>query len=230
MADGDKVTQQIKDLAGAASTQAHLSNRIWTGLATVAVISLLPQTPVSADVSVPGLGKVPITWFHLVVFALLIVLAIAFASAHAQHVRAQDFAHQFIKSLPSGLEHAGMHSRALFDMLSIPGVNRVSPLAMLFKGKYPTRQACPICRALLACGWYILLKMIGVVVYFGVPAFALVYNYKRIDEGSRIWRVVIDFCGSVALLSLLQVLVIDLWRMPGIIKKAIWREIVAGHN
>ena len=197
----------------AVSTQAHVSNRIWIGLVTVAVISFLPQAAASGEIPF-GLGKVPATSFHLVVFALLIVLTIAFASAHAQQVRAQNLAYHFIDSLPSGFEVAGMHPRELLDMLRVPSVNRVAPLAQSLRLKYQfykTKEACPTVLVFGTTVWYALLKAVGVIVYFGVPAFALVYNYMRIDESSFIWRVLMHFCGSIALLSLLQVLLTDLW-------------------
>jgi hypothetical protein len=217
------IIQQIKDLATAVSTQAQVSNRIWLGLVTIAVISLLPQDPNTIDVPLPfGLGKVPSTWFYPVLFSLMIVLTIAFASAHAQLVRAQKLAQRFVDSFGDYAEFAGMHPRELFDMFRLPSLNRVAPVAQSIRGKYQFyshKAKCPT--FLIAAGTvsYALLKVISMTVYFGVPAFALLRTYGKIPAVPLGWRLMICFGGLVATATLLLAFIWDLLYSIAVAKK-----------
>lgn len=211
--DNSEIARQVKDLATAVSTQAQVSNRIWLGLMTVAVISLLPQTLAANGVTVPFfLVRVSATWFHLVLFALLIVFTVAFASAHAQQVRAQVLAYRFIDKVPANLELAGMHPRELFDIFRMPSVNRVAPLAQSIRGKYQFysgKEGCPPALRVATAVYYILLKLVSMVVYFGVPAFALIRTYEEIPGFSFGWWLLSRGCFFIASITLLQIVVSD---------------------
>src|SRR5579872_176477 len=88
-----------KELASAVSTQAQVANRMWLALITVSLFAVLPHVPTKDGyLFLPfGLGEVNAIWFHTVVYSILLILAIAFSSAHAQQMRAQSLA---INSLP----------------------------------------------------------------------------------------------------------------------------------
>ena len=78
----------VKELAAAVSTQAQVSNRIWLALMTVVVVAVLPRVSQvdggRKGVPLPlGLGDVDPVWFDALSFALLVILTIAFAAAHA---------------------------------------------------------------------------------------------------------------------------------------------------
>src|ERR1700680_2883174 len=95
----------VKELADAVSTQAQVTNRSWLGLITVSLFAVLPRVP-TRDGNVPlpfSLGEVSPVWFHGIVFVILIVMAIAFASAHAQQVRAQKLAQSVVDSFGEDL-------------------------------------------------------------------------------------------------------------------------------
>jgi len=108
----------VKELATAVSTQAQVANRMWLALMTVALFAVLPHVPTkSGNLSLPfSLGEVNAMWFHRVVFAILVVLAVAFASAHAQQIRSQTLAQG---SFSASLSRVGghIHPREFFDML-----------------------------------------------------------------------------------------------------------------
>jgi len=190
----------IEKLAKAVSTQAEVVNRIWLGLVTVAIVGLLPKTPsagFTGDVDLPfGLGHVEGASFHLIVFLMIVVLAIAFSAAHAQQVRAQMLAQDFIDTLPN---HAtgtlGMHPRELFDLLRLPSLNRVAPLAQLLRWRsqfYSSRSSCPAWLRIVTTLYYIPLKLTSMVVFFGLPAFSLYHSYKLTHvAGYLSWLLII---------------------------------------
>ncbi|HXP81175.1 MAG TPA: hypothetical protein VN976_14815 [Verrucomicrobiae bacterium] len=227
--DSDAViSQQIKDLAAAVSTQAQVSNRIWLGLVTVAVISLLPQAPNTSSVPLPfGLSSVPAAWFYLVLFGLLIVLTIAFASADTQQVRARKLAFRFIDSIPNHAEFAGMHPQELFDMFRLPCFNRVAPLAQSIRGKfefYSGKASCPTYRVVASAFYYALLKLISMAVYFGVPAFALLRTYEKIQNVSFTSKIMVRGSGVVAAVTLFQVFLSDLLYSIKVLRKISSKE------
>ncbi len=222
------IVQQIKELAAAVSTQAQVSNRIWLGLMTVAVISLLPRAPDQGQVPLPfGLPTVPATWFYLVLFVMLIVLTIAFASAHAQQVRAQKLAQRFVDSLPTDADLAGMHPRELFDMFRLPSLSRVAPLAQAVRGRYQfysRRASCPTFLRVASIVYYALLKLVSMAVYFGVPACALLRTYEKTQAASVVVsRLMICGGGLVAMATLLQVFVTDLLYSI-VVGRKLWSE------
>jgi hypothetical protein len=185
----------IEKLAKAVSTQAEVANRIWLGLVTVAIVGLLPKTPSAGfpgDVDLPfGLGHVVEASFHLIVFLMIVVFGIAFSAAHAQQIRAQTLAQDFISTLPN---HAtgtlGMHPRELFDLLRLPSLNRVAPLAQLLRGRsqfYRSRASCPAWLRIVTTLYYIPLKLTSMVVFFGLPAFSLYHSYKLTQVAGYLW-------------------------------------------
>jgi len=204
----------VKELAGAVSAQAQVSNRSWIALITVAVIASLPRRQ-PAEMTLPfSLGTIDPNWFHFVMFALLVVLTIGFASAHAQQVRAQRLAQSALKNLgEDSVLGVGIHPRDFFDALRLPSVNRVAPLAQLFKGLdafFGSPATVPKWRLRASAAYYLLLKAASWLVYFGFPAVALWLSFARIHVGGWRWW---GLCaaGSVASLALLHVFVVDVW-------------------
>jgi hypothetical protein len=206
----------IKELASAVSMQAQITNRTWLSLVTVAVISLLPtpSTPQGvAEVTLPfSFGKVEAETFHLILFPLLTVLSIAFSAAYSQQVRAQKLAQSFLNSInnrPVGF--GGVYPRELFDMLRLPTLNRIAPLAQSLRGPYQfhkTASNCPRWLRVTTTVYYILLKLTSMLVYFGLPAFALLHVYQKIQAVQSVrWLAI--FAGIFAALALLQVCVVE---------------------
>ncbi len=213
--------QTIKELAAAVSLQAQVSNRVWLGLLTVAVITLLPRVPKAGppnELDLPfGLGQVDASWFYVILFLMLVVLTIAFSAAHAQQVRAQKLAQSFVDSMAGrSPEVAGMHPRELFDMLRLPSVNRVAPLAQSIRGPYQfyhNAMNCPAWLRKASTIYYVLLKLVSMAVYFGLPAFALWQAYTKTQAVGLRWLVapwIILATAIVAAATLLQVVVEDL--------------------
>ena len=200
MATTDKPADEvIEKLAKAVSTQAEVANRIWLGLVTVAIFGLLPRAPIEKSpgfLDLPfGLGSVEAVSFHLITFLMIVVLAIAFSAAHAQQIRAQTLAQEFINTLPN---HAtgtlGMHPRELFDLLRLPSLNRVAPLAQLLRGRfqfYRSRTSCPRWLKIVTTLYYIPLKLTSMVVFFGLPAFSLYHSYKLTRVVGYVWWLLI---------------------------------------
>jgi hypothetical protein len=203
--------KQVKELAAAVSMQAQVTNRLWLTLITVAVVALLPEssaTQKQADVSLLSFGKVDAATFHLMLFPVLIVLTIAFSAAYSQQVRAQTLAQSFldsINSLPTGF--GGMYPRELFDMLRLPTLNRVAPLAQALRGPYQFHSRATECPGWLraaSTAYYVLHKLTSMIVYFGLPGFALWRAYQRILPVQGIWWLAVT-CGALAAAALVQI-------------------------
>jgi len=181
----------VKELADAVSTQAEVANRTWLALVTVAIVAVIPHTADKGNIRLPfGFEDVKESWFHGIVFSLLVVLAIAFASAHAQQVRAQKLAHGIITSLGSILgPMCGVHPRDYFDMLRKPSLIRIASLAQSLRGKHQFRDTTvglPNWLRKLTVRLYWLWKTIGLGIYFVFPLVALCQSCQVcLDQVSR---------------------------------------------
>jgi hypothetical protein len=200
----------VKDLADAVSTQAEVANRTWLALISVAVVALIPR---SKDVTLPfSLGEVPQPWFHGVVFSFLVVLAIAFASAHSQQVRAQKLAQLVIGSLSPILGPVcGIHPRDYFDMQRKASLIHIASLAQSLRGKYQfytTATGLPIWRKKITVFFYGLWKIVGFVIYFLFPIVAL-WQAHRNFATSGLLQLCNVFFTWAAILALGQVLLLD---------------------
>jgi hypothetical protein len=217
----------LNEFATAVSTQAQVTNRIWLGLVTVALLALLPRESTAADqVTLPfNLGKANAHTFSVIVFLLLVVLTIAFSSAYAQQFRAQRLTHSFIKSIPLGnTDHGGAHSREWFDMIRVPTFNRVAPLAQLTQGPfqfYKKAKDCPDWLRFLSTAYYLMLKLPAMFVYFGLPGFALLGAYRKLEiAGSLSW--VFLFAGVFAFITLIEVALTDIVSLRDVLPIIWW--------
>lgn len=189
-------------------------NRTWLALMTVALVGILPRLPRNdGNVSLPfNLGEVAPVWFHSVVFSILVVLTITFATAHIQQVRAQKLAHSVLDSMVSpALSQGDIHPRELFDMCRLPTFTRVAPLPQSLRGKYQFfagSRACPPWLRLLSVVYYAMLKLVSFVVYFGLPGWALFRAYCNASLATGL-HFVFAIGGCLAGATLLQVAVID---------------------
>ena len=213
----------VKELAEAVSTQAKVANRTWLALMTVSLYALIPHTPTDkGNISLPfNLGDVPLLWFSGLVFSFLVVLAIAFASAHSQQVRAQKLAHSVIDSLGESLgPRAAVHPREYFDMLREPSLNRIASLAQSLRGQHQffvSRSALPNWLRLLTVIYYGLLKVIAFIIYFLLPVWALWQAHKTFSVSGllHIYNLTATW---VAGFALLQVLWLDILYAAKILK------------
>ncbi|MFY9911934.1 MAG: hypothetical protein WCF22_16640 [Candidatus Sulfotelmatobacter sp.] len=205
----------VSELAGAVSTQAKVANRTWLSLITGALFAVLPRTqdPKNGNLSLPwNIGEVDPRWFHAIAFFILVVLAISFASAHAQQIRAQKLTQAVISSLGK-VQDLGeaVHPRELYDMLRTPSLNRVAPLAQLLRGKYQfyaSSGRCPEWLRMLSVLYYGIVKLVSFVVFYLLPIWALWRAYTLVALPG-FWMTAVVASGSVAGVTLLQVLLTD---------------------
>ena len=196
---------------------------------TVALFAVLPRVPTNnGNVSLPfNLGEVDPTWFHAVVFSILVVLVIAFASAHAQQVRAQKLAHAVIDSLAADLESGDpIRPREWFDMWRMPSLMRVAPLAQSLRGRhqfYATKQGCSTWLRLVSIGYYGLLKLASLVVYFGLPGWALWQAHVSASLTAGVLRDILMVGGFLAGVALLQVFLSDA-RYAVAVLQHLWKD------
>jgi hypothetical protein len=219
---------RIKELATAVSTQAQVANRAWLALTTSALVAVIPHVPKeNGNLALPfGLGDVKPTVFDTVAFSILVVLAIAFAAAHAQQIRAQKLAQREIDSLRDEAPSSeGLHPRELFDMWCLPSLNRVAPLAQLLRDKYQffsDSPKCPKWRRLISVAYYALLKVASMVVYYGLPGWALWQAHSSVKHAGAVGLILL--LGSViAGVALIQIFLSDVAYSSRVIRH-LWRE------
>jgi len=226
--DAKERRELVRDLAGAVSAQAQVANRSWLALITVALFALIPHTGNAAGkIALPfALGEVAPIWFHGLVFSMLAVLAIVFASAHTQQVRAQKLAHNVIDSLGDSLGGAVsclIHPREYFDIWRTPSLIRVAPLAQALQGKYQfffTSHGLPKWRKRLTVTYYGLLKIASLIIYFLLPVLALWRAYCDASiYGVPRWLTAIGSLLAAAALALALlwdfIYAVDIWRHLG---------------
>jgi hypothetical protein len=121
----DAYLKRAKTFADAVSTQAQVANRSWFAMMTVALFAVLPREvgPLNTFNLPFGLGAVPVASFYLFVYPLMVILIIAFSSAHAQQITAQNEAQDFLnrlETLRSETPHAlQKHRPVLFRLFPI---------------------------------------------------------------------------------------------------------------
>jgi hypothetical protein len=224
----DERAATIKQLADAVSMQARVANRIWLATIAASLLVVLPRStsPGSSatDIALPfQLGDVAPTAFYPVAFAMLSVLVVAFASAHAQQARANDLAQRALDRLATaaGASLPPISIRELFDMFRMPSANRVAPLAQLMRGPYQFHDQaadCPPWLRVASSVYYLTLKLVASGVYYGLPALGIWYAFERtISIDLPGWSLgILATLGAIAALSLLTVLVADIvyvWRI-----------------
>jgi len=193
--------------------QAKIANRAWLSLITVGLFAVLPHAPTqNGNVSLPwNIGEVEPIWFHTVAFLLLVVLTIFFAVAHAQQIRAQKLAQSTIDSLIQGTDSDVLNPRDLFDMLRLPSLNRVAPVAQLVKGKYQfhsTANDCPGWLRFVSISYYAAVKLVSFIVFFCLPIGALWRAYAMVSVTGWL-RIAVIVSGWVAAGTLIHVLLTE---------------------
>lgn len=217
-----QVAATVKDLAEAVSTQARVANRAWLSLISVAVVFLIQEGMTDEQrIKLPfDFGEVDRNTFFSAGYAILGVLSIAFAAAHAQQIRATILAQSAIDKLGS-VSIIGIHPRDLFDMFRLPSVNRVAPLAQLFRGAgqfYSNDSAVGKARRRFSALYYIILKVTATSVYSALPAFALWHAYGRATSVSDVsWWL--TGLGIVAGIGLFHAGVADVWYLLKIVRR-----------
>jgi hypothetical protein len=211
----------VADLAGAVSTQAKVANRAWLALITAALFAVLPRAG-NANVSLPwNIGEVDATWFHTIAFFMLVVLAIFFAAAHAQQIRAQKLTQNVVTALVKRQESDDLiNLRELYDMLRIPSLNRVAPLAQLLRGRYQfyaSASRCPEWLRIFSVSYYGAVKLVSFVVFFVLPIWAVWRAYSLVCV-TGLWRMAVDASGCVAGATLLRVFLTELQYAIGILR------------
>jgi hypothetical protein len=213
----DVAIDRIKVLAAAVSTQAQASNRAWLGLLSVAVLTLLPRVPNTGQPCEPvlplGLGPVDRAWYYPILFMILVVLTVAVSVAQAQLVRAMKLAHSFLKSLagesPTVL---GMHPRELYDIMRLPSLNRVAPLAQFVLGAHQfhatasSRSRLVKLRSEIA---YAALRLVSMTVYYTLPTAAIWRAFSEMQVQRYVWFLSLGG-GLIAMSALVVVFLSDL--------------------
>jgi hypothetical protein len=168
----------VKGLAEAVSTQVRVTNRYWLALVALSLFVTSPPAATGGKVQLPlGLGMVDEASFGFVTVMMVSALVVAFCSAHAQVLRVQVFINGILDSRRPGPSEAGCpNERDYYDALREPAVTRVAPLAQIARGKHQFfSEKRKVSRGVKhATGvYYLYLKVLTILIYFGLPAVAL---------------------------------------------------------
>lgn len=220
----------VKDHAEAFSAQSKLSNRLWITLIALIFVVVLPvessSCPKSAHNLPFGIGCVDPTLFDPISFFMLAVLTIAFCQAHAEAIRAYRRAQNDIDKMGERTSDLVKNQRQFFDTLSIPSLSRVGSLPVLILAVfYPSNTL-----TILASIYYLVLKGIAVLVHLGIPLFAFVFVWNRLQGSGEVPCWVLwagTATGVVTLLALVQILVVEGWQIWGTFLKFKKGEIEA---
>ena len=206
--------KRAKTLADAVSTQAQVANKAWFAMMTVALFAILPRDVGSTNtIKLPfGLDSVPVSSFYVVVYPLMVILVVAFSSAHAQQITAQNDAQDILNNLAE--EHKGqIRARTWFDMWRKPSLNRVGPLPMSLNQLFP-RWRNHTFRKIVVRIYYAVLKIVALAIYFLFPLYALWHVYRsRLGLGATLNLYLVG--ALLATLTLVQILLLEIryaWR------------------
>ena len=193
-----------KEFAKAISIQTEVANRAWLALIAAAAFTILPHEVKPGYIALPfNFGEIPASLFHPVAFCILVVIALAFAAAHARHLDIQEGMQSALDKLP---DHERDAQRKLFDISRKPSLMLVSPLAWVVKG---SRKPASRWRRLLAGVYYWLLKLTSLIVYIFMPIAALWTEEYSASRYTRLWYGLV-FGACLSTIALLQVCWADL--------------------
>jgi len=210
----EKYLKRAKTLADAISTQAQVANKAWFAMMTVALFAVLPrEVDPTNTIKLPfGLDSVPVSSFYLVVYPLMVILVIAFSSAHAQQITAQNDAQDILNHLASK-QGSNIQPRTWFDMWRKPSLNRVAPLPMSLKYVLPEWMNHTL-RKILVRFYYAVLKIVALAIYFVFPLYALWHVYRSsLGLGATLNIYLVG--AFLATLTLFQILFLEIryaWR------------------
>lgn len=220
MSDNQPIPTLVKELVDGVSTQVRALNRIWLLTLLVALLIVIPPPESNPDDNLRklpfGLGTVEEGYFYPISCFLLSVLIMSFATSHAQVIRATKLAQRAVDQLrDSSALPSGMDLRDIFDILRIPSINRVAPLAQNLRGKYEFydgKEQCPGWLLWISTWYYVILKLLSTSVSVFMPGGALGVAYsrylKRSCEVSSNWvlKVFVTIFTIVATVAIVQTL------------------------
>lgn len=210
----EEYLKRAKTLADAVSTQAQVANKAWFAMMTVALFATLPREIGSTNtLKLPfGLDSVPASSFYLVAYPLMVILVIAFSSAHAQQIAAQNDAQDILNHLARG-HGSQIQPRTWFDMWRKPSLNRVGPLPMSLKYIFPEGMNHKLGKVLVRF-YYAVLKIVALAIYFVFPLYALWHVYlSRLGLGATVNVYLVG--ALLATLTLFQIFLLEIryaWR------------------
>ena len=177
------IPSALKDLAAAASTQARVANRYWLVLLVIGVFAAVPKKVSNGYIELPfKLGSIEEHDYVLLGLLMLTVIIIAFCSAHAQTLRVQEFIHRMLCKNSFGSMPGGHDGRDYFDALRHPAITRVAPRPQLARGKHQffvDKDDVSQHRKSITLIYYLFLKLLSILIYFGLPVTALFIAVSR---------------------------------------------------
>ena len=178
----------IKELRDGYSNQTKASNKYWSLLILVSIISILNHDNKKDLIELPfGLGEVKQIDFHLTILLMICTISIAFASAWIQQLRTRKLIQKVTDNLSDEKKFIHkIHIHDFFDSTSSQTFNRVAPIAQILQGKYQfyDDKKSNNKGRLLGVVVYVFLKIVALIIVFLIPILALyksAINFSSID-------------------------------------------------
>jgi hypothetical protein len=167
----------IKELRDGYSNQTKASNKYWSLLIIVSIISILNHNNEKDSIELPfGLGHVKQIDFHLTLLLMICTISIAFASAWIQQLRTRKLIQKVTDNISDKKKFIHkVHIQDYFDSTSSQTFNRIAPIAQILQGKnqfYDEKKPNTKNR-LLGVVVYVFLKIVALVIVFLIPILAL---------------------------------------------------------
>jgi hypothetical protein len=215
----NKIPELFRQLSEGFSKQQKFAANCWIALAVVSTLTVMPK-PMNGSVKLPFfLTEVPIGDFYPFALVLLSLFVISYGSATCQAVRARMLIQKYIdKSRHKFLSPAQLHIQDIFDSIVPANINRVAPLAQILLGKHQFFSEIaerPVGRLIISVIYFILLRLVGILVIEIFPFYALLVAFFKGNLFSCVakpWNIPVYFfwfLSFVAFLVLLELLCLD---------------------
>ncbi|NLD91292.1 MAG: hypothetical protein GX639_01355 [Fibrobacter sp.] len=211
----------IKDLMDGHSTQNQLASKLWTTLAVASIITVLPYEITNTKIAIPLIDKeVSPDYFYSFCAMLISILFITFCNQHVQVIRSRKFLQRAIQEMSDPyLIPKKIHIQDVIDCTITSHLNRVAPLAQLFQGDYtffPESNNRPRHIRMLSFSYYVIIKSLTLLVFYGLPVLAIAKSIKTISlftagfDNLSFFKVLLFPTSIVAGISLISLLITEI--------------------
>jgi hypothetical protein len=229
-ADEKKIPEYLQKLIDGCSTYVKISIQFWIPLAFFSVVTLAPSIDKEGKFNMPlGFGAFDKQNFYLFSFLISGTFIIGFGSAFAQAMRARKLVQRVVETLKYKMVFNGnVYLEDVVDTLLYPALNRVAPLVQVLHGKkqfFPEAKDVSMAKNWLAGIYYILLKVLSVLILYAFPAESLIVAYRSfITSAHSITLIVlIDVMGLFSVISLVTLCFLDVKYAVGAFKRIVGR-------
>lgn len=178
-----EIPSLIKELIDGHSTQNKLASKLWTTLAIVSIIAIIPYD-IKDKIEIPLIKKdVSSQFFYSFSSILISILFISFSNLHIQVIRSRQFLQRAINGMKDKyLIPNVIHIQDVVDCIITSNLNRVAPLAQIFQGNkqfYPEADSRSKQIRKLTYSYYFIVKTLTLLIFYGLPAIGFYISLRN---------------------------------------------------